>query len=235
MRRSVLLALAVVASGSLACTALLGDGFSDGDDGPSARAPSGADAGADGPSPMLSVADPTREAGSGAAATDCTETSTLGPFRPRRIRSSASGGQPWRDPEKAVYGNDFGATAAIDDGQRTEELLFDQFVVADERAKRVRGIRVWITRWSTSGNAWDVAVRLMVDGRPLGEPRVSPSRWSLLRRGDAYGAADDLWGTSGDILELGQSGFGVGVTARSSANGEIVTIDDIYMEVVFCH
>ena len=123
------------------------------------------------------------------------------------------------------YDWDFPANAAVDDGGiaradlsctgaysgRSFYLDSTGHGFTIPAGATINGILVEVKRYagSTQSAIYDVTLRILKAGAPVGTDKAAGSYWSATPGYTSYGGAADLWGTTWTPAQVNASGFGI--------------------------
>lgn len=224
----------IASAAALGCSALLGDGFSGGEEGACAGDERclATDAGVRSDAAAVSGEG---DGGSDAGARPpprCAETYDIGPIAATLAESVEGDGVAWTDPSRALLADTFPAQVTLAPTQSSQELLLLRFASNIDGVASVAGLKVSVRRYTTSGAARDKRVRLRSGLALQSVEKRSDSPWGVLPLVVEYGGPTDLWGF--ESLSLGPT-FALDVSiAVTSDVGAVANVDDVKLTVTFC-
>jgi hypothetical protein len=105
------------------------------------------------------------------------------------------------------------------------------------RNATIIGIQVTVTRYQSSGTGTiaDSSVRLMKNGRYVGQNKAASGNWPGSATAATYGGPTDMWGLrlTPDDLQAQDFGFSIAVVESSGANTAIGRINSIAINIYY--
>lgn len=135
------------------------------------------------------------------------------PSRGRSIPTPSSSGE-WVTTNEVTLADGRYATAAVEAGKSTQELVIDGFDMRVPLDAAVIGIIVHVRRAGSLSGVADQGVRLAFGRARSKDSKVAPGNWPTLPTTVEYGAQDDAWLEGYSPQDLNDPAFGISIVAR---------------------
>jgi hypothetical protein len=130
------------------------------------------------------------------------------------------------------------ATTVLGNSAVSEYLQATDFDFAIPAGATINGIQVTIMRQSSSNSGndsvqdWDLF--LLKGGAIVGTDHASGNDWPTSMQPAAYGATNDLWGTTWTVAEINAANFGVALSVENESNNTRTgSVDYIQVTVTY--
>lgn len=124
---------------------------------------------------------------------------------------------PWVNPTNAQYEEGDTASCVIPAGNTTDFLTFTNWGFSLPSDAAFKGITVIVSRKGVG--VVDNNVTILKNGQPVGTNNAKPTEWPSVLAVATYGGTTATWAVTWLPEEINNSGFGVAISATSTAGG----------------
>lgn len=161
-----------------------------------------------------------------------------GPFCANRIYNSSENGstKSWYDPGLARCDDDasYATTDLLNNGQISSYIIFENFGLSVPQEATVEGIEVVVIRRShQAARLADRSVRLIRNGRMVGQDQRSSEPWDKNWEAAYYGGEDHTWGTAWAPTLVNSPNFGVAISVEQLGGSSRAEIDEVLVTVYY--
>lgn len=161
-----------------------------------------------------------------------------GPFCANRIFTSSENGSTntWYEPGLARCDDDasFATTDLLNNGQISSYIIFENFGLSVPQEATVEGIEVVVIRRShQAARLSDRSVRLIRNGRLVGQDQRSSEPWEENWEAVYYGGEDQTWGSAWVPTLVNSSQFGVAISVEQLGGSSRAEIDEVLITVYY--